>query len=131
MGQTASEIKGRAQEAASSVADKAREAASIIGQKTSEVASNVVDKADDTAAAVGSGMHSLAGTIREKLPHEGRMGSASTAVADTLDSGARYLKDEGVTGMMDDLTGLIRRNPIPALLVGIGIGFLIARSTRS
>jgi uncharacterized membrane-anchored protein YhcB (DUF1043 family) len=33
--------------------------------------------------------------------------------------------------MTDDLTNLIRRNPIPALFVGIGIGFLLARVTRS
>jgi hypothetical protein len=33
--------------------------------------------------------------------------------------------------MADDLSGVIRRNPIPALLIGIGIGFLLARSTRS
>jgi len=33
--------------------------------------------------------------------------------------------------MGDDITNMIRRNPIPALLVGIGIGFLLARATRS
>ena len=30
-----------------------------------------------------------------------------------------------------DLTDMIRRNPIPALLIGIGVGFLISRATRS
>ena len=33
--------------------------------------------------------------------------------------------------MADDLTTLIKNNPIPALLVGVGIGFLLARITRS
>ena len=33
--------------------------------------------------------------------------------------------------MADDLTDLIRRNPIPALLVGVGVGFLLARATTS
>ena len=31
--------------------------------------------------------------------------------------------------MAEDLTDLIRRNPIPALLVGVGLGFLLARAT--
>ena len=31
----------------------------------------------------------------------------------------------------DDLTNLIRRNPIPALLLGVGVGFLLARAIRS
>jgi len=35
--------------------------------------------------------------------------------------------------MMDDMTSLIKRNPIPALLLGLGVGFLIGRvlSSRS
>ena len=71
----------------------------------------------------------LAGTVREKLPHEGMVGTASGYVADALESGGRYLQQEGFSGMADDLTNLIRRNPIPALLFGIGLGYLLARST--
>jgi hypothetical protein len=74
-------------------------------------------------------MSSLAGSVRENMPHEGMMGTASNYVADALESGGRYLQEEGFRGMADDMTNLIRRNPIPALLVGIGLGYLIARST--
>jgi hypothetical protein len=59
------------------------------------------------------------------------MGTASSAVADTLDRGGRYLQEEGLQGLGEDLTTLIRRNPIPAVLVGIAVGYLIARSVRS
>jgi hypothetical protein len=52
-------------------------------------------------------------------------------MADTLERGGRYLEEEGLRGIGQDLTNVIRRNPIPALLLGIGIGFLIARSLRS
>jgi uncharacterized membrane-anchored protein YhcB (DUF1043 family) len=31
--------------------------------------------------------------------------------------------------MAEDFTGMIRRNPIPALLIGVAVGFLIARAT--
>jgi hypothetical protein len=141
-GQAVSEMKDKAMEAAGTVtekardlastaADKARETASDLGHKASEAAATVGHKADDAAASVGGSMKSLAGTVREKLPHEGMMGSASSAVADTLERGGRYLQDEGLSGMANDFTNLIRRNPIPALLIALGIGFLIARSTRS
>jgi ElaB/YqjD/DUF883 family membrane-anchored ribosome-binding protein len=33
--------------------------------------------------------------------------------------------------MADDVTEMIRKNPIPAVLVGIGIGFLLGQLTRS
>jgi hypothetical protein len=33
--------------------------------------------------------------------------------------------------MMDDMTNLVRRNPIPALLLGLGVGFLIGRVLSS
>jgi hypothetical protein len=95
------------------------------------VASNISHKAEDTTASVGSGMRSLAGSLRESLPHEGMLGSASSAVADTLDRGGRYLQEEGLRGITADFTELVRRNPIPAVLIGVGVGFLLARSMRS
>jgi F0F1-type ATP synthase assembly protein I len=33
--------------------------------------------------------------------------------------------------MAEDVSELIRRNPIPAMLVGVGIGFLLAKVFRS
>jgi hypothetical protein len=119
-GPFASDLKNKTQEAASAVTEKARDMASAAGHK-----------ADEAVAAVGGGMKSLAGTIREHKPQSGVIGSAGSAAADTLESGGRYLQEQGLTGMAEDLTNLIRRNPITALLIGIGVGFLIARATTS
>jgi hypothetical protein len=58
------------------------------------------------------------------------MGTAASKVADTLERGGRYLQEEGLSGIAGDVTDLIKRNPIPALLVGIGIGFLLAQALR-
>jgi hypothetical protein len=97
-----------------------------------EAGATVEKKANEATSAVGGGMKSLAGTIREKAPHEGKFGTASAAVADTLDKGGRYLQEEGLGGMGGEVTDFIRRNPIPAVLAGIGIGFLLAKlTTRS
>jgi hypothetical protein len=118
-------------QAVSGAAQKAREMASSATQAASEAAANVGHKAEEATSAVGSGMRNLAGTLREKLPHEGMIGTAGSTMADTLERGGRYLEEEGLRGIGEDLTNVIRRNPIPALLLGIGIGFLIARSLRS
>jgi hypothetical protein len=111
--------------------ETARNAASAVAEKASDAASYVGKKAEDATSAVGSGMKSLAGTIRENMPHEGVLGSAGGAVADTLESGGKYLAEHGLSGIGEDITGLIRRNPIPAVLIGIGVGFLLARATRN
>lgn len=131
LGQTAADWKDKAQHVESTGVEKAKEGVATIAEKAKETASSVGRKAEDATCAVGSGMQSLATNIREKGPERGVLGSASSAVANTLDSGGRYLKEEGLKGIGEDLTNLIRRNPIPALLFGIGLGFLIAQRARS
>jgi hypothetical protein len=122
----------KAKEIASSAVDTAKDAASSMAHAIGEAGSAVGDKANEATSAVGGGMKSLASSIRQHTPHEGMFGSASSSVADSLETGGRYLQEEGLRGMADEVSNLIRRNPIPALLVGIGIGFLLAKvTTRS
>jgi len=102
------------------VAQQAREAACAVGHK-----------AEGAAATVGEGMTSAAQTLRAQAPQAGMLGSAAANVADTLERGGRYLQEEGLRGIGDELTNLIRRNPLPALLIGFGVGYLIARATWS
>src|SRR5437588_9669172 len=94
------------------------------------IAATVAEKADDAVGAVGCGIRSIADTLRDKGPEEGVLGTVTSQTAQTLDSAGRYLRDEGVTGMAEDVTNLIRRNPGPALLLGLGLGFLIAFATQ-
>jgi hypothetical protein len=109
--------------------EKAKEAASGAAATVGAAATSAGRRAEEAASAVGGGMKSLAGTIREHAPREGMLGTASTNVARTLESGARYLEQEGFTGLAEDFSALVRRNPIPAVLIGIGFGFLLARTT--
>jgi hypothetical protein len=97
---------------------------------TQQAGSALHSVADSATSAVGSGMESLAGTIRDHTPHEGMIGTASNAVADTLESGGRYLKEHTPAEMFNDVTDLIRRNPLTCVMVGLGVGFLLARLTK-
>jgi len=121
----------QAKDLASEATSKAKDMGSTVTQKAGDAASFVGKKAEDATSSVGVGMKNLAGTIREKMPEKGMLGAAGTAVADTLESGGRYLQQQGLSGLGDDLTNMIRRNPIPAVLLGLGVGYLLARVTTT
>jgi hypothetical protein len=129
LGNAASEFAGKTQEKATEAGNKVKEMGSNVTQRVGEAAGFVGKKAEDAASAVGAGMKSLGGTIREHAPHSGWAGSAGATVADSLESSGRYLQEHGFGAMCTDLTNLIRRNPIPAVLIGLGTGFLLARAT--
>lgn len=116
---------------AKDMVDKGKDAASSALKTAGNVASAVGKKAEQATAAVGSGIHSLGETIHESGPHDGLPGRVTGTVADALENTGKYLEEHGLSGIAEDVTNLVRRNPIPALLVGIGVGFLIARATRS
>ena len=124
----ATNLAGQAKEMVGDAADKAKDFGSTVAQKASEAGSFVVRKADDATSAVGAGIKSVAHSIRDKVPEKGVVGAAGSAVADTLEQSGQYLQDQGLTGIASDMTNVIRRNPIPSVLVGIGIGFLVARA---
>jgi hypothetical protein len=140
VGQAASDVKNKAQdlgqtamsqarETASNVAEKARDTASGMADRARDAAGYVGQRADDATAAAGGQLKSLAGQVRQRAPHEGMLGSASEGVASALDRTGDYLREQGLSGMAEDFTNLIRRNPIPALLIGVAFGFLVARAT--
>jgi len=129
--EVASNVQQKAGEFAGNVQQKAGEFAGNVQHKACDIASQVGHKAEDATAAVAGGMKSLAESIREHSPEGGMFKSASMSVADTLESGSRYIQEEGLSGISGDVVSLIRRNPLPALFAGIAFGFLIARATSS
>jgi hypothetical protein len=127
---TASNLGQKASDAATDVANKTREAASTLAQRAENVADKAEEKTDSALSAVGQKMSSLAGSIRSHAPHEGVIGSTATTVAESLESGGRYLQESGVRAMGDDLAAVVRRNPIPSVLAVFGVGFLLGMAAR-
>jgi uncharacterized protein YjbJ (UPF0337 family) len=95
---------------------------------TEETASSAMNKASQPISAVGAKIGSLADVIRDKAPHEGTVATAATTVADKLDAAGSYLQQKNLDRMMGDLSNVIRRYPVPALLIGLGIGYVLARA---
>jgi len=118
------------QEAAPDLTQKARETAGDLGHRAKELAGAAAERTDDALGAVGQGMSSLAGTIRQNVPHEGVLGSAAGSVAEGLDTGGKYLREHGLNEIGDDVGRLVRQHPLPALLTVFGIGFLLGSALR-
>lgn len=89
-----------AQQKVGETIDKAREAASNVAGSVSDAASYVGHKAEEATSKVGA----------------------------TMESTGHYLKEEGLQHMASDVSNMIRRNPIPAMVLGIGLGYLLAQA---
>jgi uncharacterized protein YjbJ (UPF0337 family) len=91
------------------------------GERTAGVAATVTSAAQDAASSVAETARTTATKAQEMA------GAAATAVTDTVAGAGTYLQEKGVQALPGDLAGLIRRYPVPALLIGLGIGLLLSR----
>jgi len=117
--QTANDLSSKAP---SEIVDDAR-------AKAAEVGDAAASKVDSAMTATGEQMSTLAQTVREKAP-EGKAGEVASKAADALDRGGEYLQAADLQMVRSDLERVIREHPIESLLVGVGVGYLVARATR-
>jgi uncharacterized protein YjbJ (UPF0337 family) len=92
------------------------------GQKAAGVAATVTSAAQDVASSVAETAGTAATQAQEMA------GAAATAVTDTVARAGTYVQEKGVQALPGDLAGLIRRYPVPAVLIGLGIGFWLSRT---
>jgi len=97
--------------------------------KAAEVGDAAANKVDSAMTATGEQMSTLAQTVRENAP-EGKAGEVASKAADVLDRSGEYLQTADLQMVRGDLERVIREHPIESLLVGVGIGYLVARATR-
>jgi ElaB/YqjD/DUF883 family membrane-anchored ribosome-binding protein len=124
------DIRSSVESAASQAGEKVQQATSAAMSKAHELAGTASQKVDEATAALGERVKSAGSALRERGPREGMLGSATGTVADSLENTGRYIQEEGIVGMAEDIAELIRRNPIPSMLVGVGIGFMLAKMFR-
>jgi len=130
----AKDIGGQAMEKVKDIGgqamDKAKETASSMTEMAGQTASAVGKKADDLTATAGADIKKWGSALSEKAPREGLLGHASQAVAETIQQSGQYLEEAKLSGMADDVSKLIQRHPMPAVMIGIGIGFILGRALR-
>lgn len=141
-GNFASAVSDKANEAGTYLADKANEAGKFVADSAKSMASSARHSAenaasymgqcaDDARCSVGGSMKSMGESLRSATPEDSMMHGAAGSVASSLESAGQYISDHGFDGMAEDMTNMIRRNPIPAICIAAGIGFLLARATTS
>jgi len=119
-----------ARDKAADLADQAQKVGSQVADQAQKIGSQVADKADAATTTVGEKMTDVAQTIREKAPTSGPVADAADTAAETLERAGTYLREQDLTDIRADLEGIIRRHPIESLLIGLGVGYLLARSMR-
>jgi ElaB/YqjD/DUF883 family membrane-anchored ribosome-binding protein len=100
-----------------------------VQRKARETAERGADKIDQAMTKTGAQLNNLAHTMRERRP-QGQVGEMTTATADALERGGRYLQDHDLNDVRGDLEHMIRRYPMQSLLITAGLGFLAARKMK-
>jgi ElaB/YqjD/DUF883 family membrane-anchored ribosome-binding protein len=127
----AEDVMEKGKQGAQQAMEKGKDIAHMAADKAKELGTAARDRADSGAASVGGGIRNAAEAIRERAPQSGMLGSAASQVTDTLENAGRYLEEKGVSGAADDLTVLIRKHPVPSVLIGIGLGILLGQFMTS
>ena len=128
----------KAKEAAASVSEMASLAAAAVGAMASHAASNagvmasqdVGKKADELAANAGANIQGLGDMISKNSPESGLLKNASEVVAGVVKEGGEYLHEAKLSGLTEDVTHVIRRNPIQSVLIALGVGWFIGRTLK-
>ena len=133
-GEKASDIAQSAVDKVKQTADdlRSKEPSEIVDDaraKAAEVGDAAASKVDSAMTATGAQLSTLAQTVRENAP-EGKAGEVATKAADALDRSGEYLQVADLQMVRSDLERVIREHPIESLLVGVGLGYLVARATR-
>lgn len=83
-------------------------------------------KVSNVASEVREGISNFVDGVKEKIPGDA-VRKMSETVSQVSDQVRGYIEDRGIRGLTDDVTDVIRRYPVPALLCGVLIGVLLAR----
>ena len=119
-----------ARDKAADLANQAQRVGAQVADQAQKVGAQVADKADAATTTVGEKITDVAQTIRDKAPTSGPVADAADTAAETLERAGTYLREQDLSDIRADLEGLIRRHPVESLLIGLGVGYLLARSMR-
>lgn len=98
-------------------------------EELQERADNLMDQAAEQLEAVAEKVDSVAGLI----PKKGLGARANTyghTAADTLESIARFMRDNDVSTLQRELGGLVATRPLSMLLLAVGAGFVAGKALR-
>lgn len=115
----------------SNISDRVSDAVEQTKSKLTEFGSNAADKFDHSRASAASNLEGAADTLHQRadqLPGGDKVTNMAHTAAEKLSATADYVRQNDFASMMNDIEGLVKKNPGPALAVAAGLGFLLARA---
>jgi hypothetical protein len=116
-------LSEKAAEVKEKVADFGRKTVDSIDQSRASTAGAL----DHTAASLHSGGDQLSGAAHTAAD---QISGVAHGAADKLEAAADYIRQTDLKAMGEDLQGIVKRYPGPALAVAAVLGFIVARGFR-
>jgi hypothetical protein len=110
--------------------DQGKGGTQVASERTKEATSGVAGAVKEKGEDLAAGASQLAGKLKDTAEEcASSVGGLAVQAKDKAQEVAGAAADKvGTVGQ--EITDLIRRYPLPALLVGVGVGFLLANLLR-
>ncbi|MDP8988679.1 MAG: hypothetical protein M3N41_01190 [Acidobacteriota bacterium] len=125
------QMSDQASEIAKQAKDALTDTAKTVKDKTQEFGRAAVNKLEENRVSAAGALHSAATSLHEnasKLPNGPDLAHSA---AEKVDAVSGYLQGHDTKQMMADVEAMVKKNPMPSLLIAGGLGFLIGRTLRN
>ncbi len=123
-------------------ADKVSDLAETARESLADTAKTVKDKAgkfgrgamtsiEESRLSAAGTLHNAASGLHDNAGSLPGGPDMARSAAEKVDAVAGYLKGHNTKKMMADLEALVKKNPVPSLLVAGALGFLLSRALRN
>jgi len=110
-------------ETATSTAEKVSSVAEDMGNRAKDLASQAYRQAESAGNYMSERADDATMAVGERLK---AAGDVSSNVGRRLKETGDYVEQRGAQGLAADMSELVRKNPVPSVLIGIATGFLFA-----
>lgn len=116
-------------EIADDAREKAQQVADDVQEKAAQLGNQATEQINSAMSSAGQQLNTLAQTVRERAP-DTQVRDLADTTASALERSGTYLENANVDMIRRDLEAVIRNHPVEAVAIGLGLGFLLARSMR-
>ena len=125
----------------SGIADTVRNAASTVADKGHDALVSVKDKAADLPAMLADKLEAGADSIRPdhqpatnggtgNLVDNTKIAKATDSLANGMQAGADWLRNADLNKMRDGIEQQVKDKPVQALLMALGVGYVLGKAVR-
>jgi ElaB/YqjD/DUF883 family membrane-anchored ribosome-binding protein len=125
------QLADQASEIAKQAKDSLTDTAKTVKDKTQEFGRAAVNRIEENRVSAAGALHSAATSLHEnasKLPNGPDLAHSA---AEKVDAVSGYLQGHDTKQMMADVEAVVKKNPMPSLLIAGALGFLIGRTLRN